>query len=134
MARAAARRLAKEEGARSAALGLNAAMHAIKDSNLAKGEAIAHGVALINSVWGRLASPVMFGVGSPLGPSISNVRGSDGQPLIPSAYDRETGNQNILNSEQNANSGGKAIDQSGAGHAANSYLDGPEEGPTELFP
>lgn len=134
MSRYAARQLARAAGTRSKAQGLNAAMHAIQDSNIAKGETIDRGVALINAVWGRLAVPAMLGFGSPLGPSVSNVRGSDGQPLVPSAYDQETGSQNYLNPGRDSNAGGQAVDQSGAGKAVNRYLNGPEEAPTELFP
>jgi cytochrome b len=131
LTRAAARQLCRAQGVRS---GMNAMMRSLLESNRAKGAAVARGVALINAVWGRLAAPVMFGLGGPIGPSLSNVHGSDGKPLVKAPYDRATGNENILNPERDANEGGKAIDQSGAGHAVNGYLDGPEEGPTELFP
>ena len=50
--------------------------------NLAR---IAEGVSL----WG--SHPLGFVIGSPLGPSISNVRGPDDQPLHPSLLDRATG-------------------------------------------
>jgi hypothetical protein len=129
MSRAAARAMCRQQGVRSAAQGMNVMMRSYMS-----GTSIARGSAIINQVWGRVGVPAMLGVGSPLGPSVSTVRGSDGQPLLPSAYDRATGNQDGLNPERRANAEGQQIDQSSSGQAVNRYLDGPEQGPTELFP
>jgi len=76
-----AARFAGQVGVRGA-LGAGAA--AARDSlarNLAR---IAEGVSL----WG--GSPLGFVLGSPLGPSISNVRGADGGAVFPSFLDRAT--------------------------------------------
>jgi hypothetical protein len=116
---------------------MSAMMRSLLESNRAKGEAVERGVALINAVWGRVAAPLAFGVGGPIGPSVSNVRGADGQPLAPAPYDRATGNENLLNPERDADERGqsldKELDKSSAGHAVNEFLNG-DEMPPELFP
>jgi hypothetical protein len=55
-------------------------------------DAIARDLAqLVDGVklWG--ATPFSFAIGSPLGPSISNVHGPDDQPIIPSGLDLAAG-------------------------------------------
>jgi hypothetical protein len=133
MTRAAARQLARAQGVRSAAQGMNATMRTLLGNDRARAEAIARGAALIDAVWGRVATPLMFGVGSPIGPSLSNVPGPGGQPLGTSAYDRATSEKGI-NPQGRADADGQYVDHSSAGQAANRYLNGPEDGPTEYFP
>ena len=76
-----AARFAGQVGVRGALGGAAAAGRDVVARNLAR---VAEGVRL----WG--STPLGFVIGSPLGPSLSNVRGADGESLFQSPLDKAT--------------------------------------------